>query len=137
MFKKLKNIFKKANFKTELKIEEKIVTKQEKSPREITKEIHELYYENGVLKEYCSLNIKGELTGYLIKYDDQGEEIEKILYENGLRLGNPFENLTPEEIVEKLGGEIEQDYIDEVGEEFEITPEVASTMLKGKKYYKN
>lgn len=137
MFKKLKNIFKKPTFKQELKPEEKVVTNSEKSPGKITKGSHELYHDNGVLKEYCSLNIKGELTGYLIKYDDQGEEIEKILYENGLRLGNPFENLTPEEIVEKLGGEIEQDYIDEVGEEFEITPEVASTMLKGKKYYKN
>lgn len=137
MFKKLKNIFKKPTFKQELKPEKKVIKKIEKSPGKITKGIHELYYENGMLKEYCSFNIKGELTGYLIKYDDQGEEIEKILYENGLKLGNPFENLTPEEIVEKLGGEIEQDYINEVGEEFEITPEVASTMLKGKKYYKN
>ena len=93
------------------------------------------FYPNGVLKESCPVNFMGELHGWCICYDEQGKEIEKVRYENGMYMGNPFANKTGVELVEALGGSIEEDFINEPGEEEILTPELASTLLKGEKYY--
>lgn len=100
------------------------------------KKIYEIFHENGKLKERCPLNKRGELHGWKIVFDELGNEIEKIKYENDMRIGNPFSAKTPEQIVEKLGGTIEEDNINEEGEgEFIVTDKTASTMLMGEKYY--
>lgn len=99
------------------------------------KKLYKAFHQNGKLKEVCPINILGELHGWCIRYDETGEEIEKIRYENGMYMGNPFTNKTGIEIVEALGGTIEEDFINEPGEEEILTPELASTLLKGEKYY--
>lgn len=100
------------------------------------KKIYEIFHENGKLKEKCPLNKKGELHGWKIVFDELGNEIEKIKYENDMRRGNPFSAKTPEEMVEMLGGTIEDDPFDEKGDgEFIVDDKTASTLLLGERYY--
>lgn len=101
------------------------------------KKFYESFHENGKLKERCPLNKKGELHGWKIVFDELGNEIEKIKYENDMRIGNPFSAKTPKEMVEMLGGTIEDDLLNEKGEgEFIVDDKTASTLLLGEKYYK-
>lgn len=93
------------------------------------------FYSNGSLKEVCPLNEFGELDGWCIKYDNDGNELEKVLYSNGICMGNPFIGKTSEEIVEMLGGTIEEDFINEPGEEYIVNARFASTLLSGDEYY--
>ncbi len=96
---------------------------------------YEEFYPDGTLKESCPLNKWGELDGWCIRYNSHGEEIEKVFYDNGIYMGNPFNGKTPEEIVDMLGGTIEEDFTDEPGEEYIVTPQFASTLLNGDEYY--
>ena len=51
-------------------------------------------------------------------------------------MGNPFTGKSPEEIVDMLGGTIEEDFINEEGEEeYIVTPKFASTLLNGDEFY--
>lgn len=101
------------------------------------KKFYESFHENGELKERCPLNKKGELHGWKIVFDEWGNEIEKIKYENDMRIGNPFSAKTSEEMVGMLGGTIEDDPFNEKGEgEFIVDDKTASTLLLGNKYYK-
>lgn len=85
--------------------------------------------------EKVKLNLNGEKHGWGIIYNAAGEEIEKIFYDNGIKMGNPFDGKTAYEVVEMLGGEIEDDYKDEEGEEIKLDNKNASTLLIGETYY--
>lgn len=95
------------------------------------------YHTNGILREKCPLNFNGDLHGWMIIYNEEGNEVEKIEYKNGISFGNPFQSKSFEETAEMLGLDPEEDgeFLGEPDNEVELTPELASTMLKGEKYY--
>lgn len=98
---------------------------------------YEEFYDNGQLKCRCPLNINGNLNGYMVCYDEKGNEIEKIKYSDGICLGNPFKNKNFDEIFDMLGEDTNNPFQDEEPDSQEIYKdrESLSTLLKGEKYY--
>lgn len=98
----------------------------------------EEYYDNGNLKRTGFKNEHGNIDGYVITYNEDGTEKEKIKYGNGMRIGNPFNNKSADEILDKLGGETEETDIfngEKADTEMIIDSKIASTLLMGEKYY--
>lgn len=137
----LRRIFNKEKLKeNEIKKESIVITAdiQEEKEDKITTKNNEYitFHENGNIKEKGFLNKRGEVHGWVIVYDETGEEVEKVQYMNGLYCGNPFSGKTAEEVIEMLGGFIDYDIEVEEEEEYIILdPQKASTLLKGEKYY--
>ena len=90
--------------------------------------------ENGLVKETGS-KVNGEKHGWVIIYKN-GIEFEKVQYQNGIFLGNPFTGKTAEEIIKAFGGDLAEEFNGEESEDSTLlTKEEASTMLQGEKYY--
>ena len=104
------------------------------------KEKFEEFYENGSLKKRGYKNEWGKIDGYVILYDESGEEKEKLKYENGMRLGNALEGLDDESFKKILNEEtdiiVDEDLEDEIPAEITLlTPKEATAYLKSDKYY--
>lgn len=140
MIGKIKGLFgKKQEVEVAVKKEIEVEMKKEKEVAETLEKPTEYisYHSNGVVKEKCPLNSYGKRDGWMIIFNDEGVEIEKKEYSNGISYGNPFKNKSFEETAEMLGLDPEEngEFLGEPDNEVELTPELASTMLKGEKYY--
>ena len=105
------------------------------------KEKFEEFYENGNLKRSGYKNEWGKIDGYVILYDENGIEKEKLKYENGMRLGNVLAGRSDKELKEILINETDLAPVEDLGEDDlsedaeEIKLPELSTLLKGEKYY--
>lgn len=98
------------------------------------KEMYRTYYENGNLKEECPIR-RGKLHGVSTVYREDGEILEKRIYQNDICMGNPFSGQDPIAISEAFGytescpEEQWQEAMEEEGDILPMTPEVASIVL--------
>ncbi|MGF6906821.1 hypothetical protein [Fusobacterium sp. PH5-44] len=105
------------------------------------KERFEEYYPDGTLKRTGYKNKLGNIDGFVIIYNEDGTEKEKLKYDNGMRLGNVLMGLSSEEIIQKLIVEGEAIDINEIGQDElydegdDVSLAKASTLLTAKKYY--
>ena len=105
------------------------------------KEKFEEFHENGNLKRSGYKNEWGKIDGYVILYDENGIEKEKLKYENGMRLGNVLSVLSDEELKEILVNETYLIPVEDMGEDDlsedaeEMQLQELSALLKGEKYY--
>ncbi|MDD7410098.1 MAG: hypothetical protein SOY60_04980 [Fusobacterium gastrosuis] len=65
-------------------------------------EIWRSYYENGGIKEECTMR-NGKLNGIATLYNEDGTVKEKRIYENDILMGNPFKGQSVEKIAIDLG----------------------------------
>ncbi|MGL4866030.1 MAG: hypothetical protein ACRC4T_23310 [Cetobacterium sp.] len=103
----------------------------------MNKKYYESFYPNGKIKERCPLSRSGSRQGWLIKYDENGKEIEKLLYDNGILIGNPFENKNMIEISDKIGISFEENPFknEEADTEEIFEKKNLSSLLYGREYY--
>lgn len=98
----------------------------------------EEYYENGSIRKTGYRNEFGNIDGFVILYNEDGTEKEKLRYSNGMKIGNPFENKSASEVLDKIGGNVEEidPFENEIADtEIMIDSKFASTLLMGDKYY--
>ncbi|MGF6906818.1 hypothetical protein [Fusobacterium sp. PH5-44] len=98
------------------------------------------FYENGNLRKTGFRNELGNIDGFVILYNEDGTEKEKLKYNNGMRLGNVLENMNDDEFSRILSEETDLVVTDELADEMPtetiiLTKQEASKLLNGSKYY--
>lgn len=103
----------------------------------MSKKYYESFYPNGKIKERCPLSRSGSKQGWLIKFDEDGKEIEKLFYDNSILIGNPFENKNMIEISDILGINFEKNQFENEEAETEEIFEKnnLTSLLYGGEYY--